>query len=180
MIIFETERLVLRYLSERTDLEFILRLLNEPSFLQYIGDKGVRTLDDARGYLLNGPIASYEKHGFGLYLIQLKNRGLPIGICGLIKRDTLPDVDIGFALLPEFWNNGYTTEAAVAVFTYAQDVLKMDRIVAITSPDNEASASVLNKLGLTFDRLMDLGDGKPVKLFTRSKSNKGADESGNQ
>jgi RimJ/RimL family protein N-acetyltransferase len=181
MIILETERLTVRYLSVETDLEFVLRLLNEPSFLQYIGDKEVRTLNDAREYLLNGPIASYEKHGFGLYLVQLKNTGLPIGICGLIKRDTLADVDIGFALLPEFWNNGYTTEAAAAVFTYARDVLKIDRIVAITSPDNEASARVLNKLGLTFERVVDLGDAKPVKLFTPSDPIiKGADQSGNQ
>jgi RimJ/RimL family protein N-acetyltransferase len=166
MIIFETERLVLRYLSVETDLEFVVRLLNEPSFLQYIGDKGVRTLDDAREYLLNGPIASYEKNGFGLYLVQLKNDGQPIGICGLVKRETLADVDIGFALVPEFWNKGYAAEAAGAVALYARDTLGIDRLVAITSPDNEASARVLNKLGLTFERLVDLGDGKPVKLFT--------------
>lgn len=166
MTVFETERLSLRHLSVETDLEFVLRLLNEPSFLQYIGDKGVRTLEDARQYLLTGPIASYEKHGFGLCLTELKNSGTPIGMCGLIKRDTLPDVDIGFALLPEFWNNGYAAEAAGAMIFYAHKTLRIDRIVAITSPDNEASGRVLNKLGLSFERLIDLGDGKPVKLFT--------------
>jgi RimJ/RimL family protein N-acetyltransferase len=87
-------------------------------------------------------------------------------MCGLIKRDTLPDIDIGFALLPEFWNNGYAAEAAGAMIFYAHKTLRIDRIVAITSPDNEASGRVLNKLGLSFERLIDLGDGKPVKLFT--------------
>jgi len=171
MIVLETERLILRHLSEDTDLEFVLRLLNEPSFLRYIGDKGVRTLDDARQYLVTGPIASYEINGFGLYLVQLKDSGLSVGMCGLIKRDTLPDIDIGFALLPEFWNQGYALEAATGVAAYANNTLELDRIVAITDPDNEASARLLNKLGLTFESLIDLGDGKPVRLFTPSKSN---------
>jgi RimJ/RimL family protein N-acetyltransferase len=171
MIVFETERLSLRYLSVETDLEFVLRLLNEPSFLQYIGDKGVRTLDDARQYLVTGPIASYEINGFGLYLVQLKVSGLSVGMCGLIKRDTLPDIDIGFALLPEFWNQGYALEAATGVAAYACNTLGIDRIVAIANPDNEASARLLNKLGLTFERLIDLGDGKPVRLFTPSEPN---------
>jgi len=171
MIVLETERLILRHLSEDTDPEFVLRLLNEPSFLRYIGDKGVRTLDDARRYLVTGPIASYEINGFGLYLVQLKDSGLSVGMCGLIKRDTLPDIDIGFALLPEFWNQGYALEAATGVAAYANNTLEIDRIVAITDPDNEASARLLNKLGLTFESLIDLGDGKPVRLFTPSKSN---------
>src|SRR5205809_1402527 len=105
-MILETDRLQLRLLSV-DDAEFILRLLNEPSFIQNIGDRGVRTLDDARAYITNGPIASYEKHGFGLLLVQLKTTGTPIGICGLLKRDALPEPDIGYALLPEFWSNGY-------------------------------------------------------------------------
>ncbi len=175
----ETDRLTLRHLSVERDLQFILRLLNEPSFLRYIGDKGVRTLDDARQYLLTGPIASYEKHGFGLYLVQLKQSETSVGICGLIKRDMLPDVDIGFALLPEFWNNGYAAEAAAAVMSFATSSLGISRIVAITEPTNEASARVLQKVGLTFDRLIDSGDGKLVKLFTQG-NNKGADQSANQ
>jgi len=170
----------LRQLSTETDLEFTLRLLNEPSFLQNIGDKGVRTLDDANQYLLTGPIASYDKNGFGLYLVQLKDSSVPIGMCGLIKRDTLPDVDIGFALVPEYWNHGYAIEAAAGVAAYAHNELGIDRIVAIANPENEPSARVLNKLGLAFERLIDLGDGKPVKLFTPSEiDNKGSLKNGN-
>jgi RimJ/RimL family protein N-acetyltransferase len=181
MIVLQTDRLMLRHLNVNDDLEFILRLLNEPSFLRYIGDKNVRTIDDAREYLLAGPIDSYEKNGFGLYLVQLKGSNEKLGMCGLLKRDSLPGVDIGFALLPEFWQNGYALEAASGVMTYANESLGISRIVAITDPTNDASARLLGKLGLTFERLIDLGDGKPVKLFTQSEFNhKGVDESGNE
>ena len=103
----DTDRLTIRRLDAEQDAEFVLRLLNEPSFLQYIGDRGVRTLDDARAYLENGPIAMYARHGFGLYCVELKSDRTPIGMCGLIKRDTLPDVDIGFAFLPQYRARGY-------------------------------------------------------------------------
>ncbi len=103
--LIETERLTLRKLSVE-DAPFILRLVNEPSFLQFIGDKGVRNLEDARQYILNGPVASYAQNGFGLFLVQLKTNQAPLGMCGLLKRETLEDVDIGFAFLPEFWNQG--------------------------------------------------------------------------
>jgi RimJ/RimL family protein N-acetyltransferase len=160
-----TKRLVLRELAV-TDAAFILRLLNEPSFLQFIGDKGVRNLDDARQYILNGPVESYKGHGFGLYLVSLKNDNTPMGMCGLLKRESLPDVDIGFAFLPEFWNNGYAFESASAVLFYGKDVLKLTRIVAITNKDNDASARLLNKLGLLFDRLINLpGDRDETRLF---------------
>ncbi|HXQ38537.1 MAG TPA: GNAT family N-acetyltransferase, partial [Anaerolineales bacterium] len=109
MKILETERLVLRQLS-LADAEFILELLNEPSFIQNIGDRGVRTLDDARAYILRVPVKSYEQHGFGLYLVILKESSESIGMCGLIKRDTLEDVDIGYAFLPKFWSKGYAIE----------------------------------------------------------------------
>src|SRR5512133_2195823 len=102
MNILETERLILRKLTT-DDAPFILDLLNQPSFIQYIGDRGVRTLDYARQYILNGPIASYERHGFVLYLALLKDSETPIGMCGLVKRDALADVDVGFAFLPQFW-----------------------------------------------------------------------------
>src|ERR1700704_4791358 len=111
MTILETDRLLLRKLTA-DDAEFILDLLNQPSFLQFIGDKGVRTLDDARQYILAGPVASYERFGFGLYLTALKESQVSIGICGLIKRETLEDVDVGFAFLPQFWSKGYAFEAA--------------------------------------------------------------------
>jgi RimJ/RimL family protein N-acetyltransferase len=161
----ETERLTLRELTT-DDAEFSLRLLNEPSFLRFIGDKGVRNLQDARQYILNGPIASYNQNGFGLYLVVLKSTNTSIGMCGLIKRETLTDVDIGFAFLPEFWNKGYALESATAVFSYGKDVLKLPRIVAITNKDNVTSGKLLERLGLHFDRLIDLnGDGDETKLF---------------
>jgi len=161
----ETERLTLREVST-DDADFILRLLNEPSFLRFIGDKGVRNLQDAREYILNGPIASYNQNGFGLYLVVLKSMNTSIGMCGLIKRETLADVDIGFAFLPEFWNKGYALESATAVFSYGKDVLKLPRIVAITNKDNVTSGKLLERLGLHFDRLIDLnGDGDETKLF---------------
>lgn len=165
MFTLETERLTLREVST-DDADFILRLLNEPSFLRFIGDKGVRNLQDARQYILNGPIASYNQNGFGLYLVVLKSMNTSIGMCGLIKRETLTDVDIGFAFLPEFWNKGYALESATAVFSYGKDVLKLPRIVAITNKDNVTSGKLLERLGLHFDRLIDLnGDGDETKLF---------------
>ena len=165
MFTLETERLTLREVST-DDADFILRLLNEPSFLRFIGDKGVRNLQDARQYILNGPIASYNQNGFGLYLVVLKSTNTSIGMCGLIKRETLTDVDIGFAFLPEFWNKGYALESATAVFSYGKNVLKLPRIVAITNKDNVTSGKLLERLGLHFDRLIDLnGDGDETKLF---------------
>ena len=167
MIILETERLILRHMSPETDAVFVIELLNQPSFLQYIGDKGVRTLDDARQYIINGPLKSYEQNGFGLYTVELKENGVPIGISGLVKRDTLPDADIGFAFLPEHWAQGYAVESAVAVMTYARKKLGLHRVLAITSPDNDRSAKLLGKIGLRFERLLKLTDDAPeVKLFS--------------
>lgn len=148
------------------DAEFILELLNEPSFLQYIGDRGVRSLDDAREYIANGPMASYEEHGFGLYLTVLKEQGDPIGICGLLKRETLDDVDIGFAFLPRYWSKGYALESALAVMAYGRDELGLQRIVAITAPDNDASIRLLEKLDMRFEKMVRLTDDSPEgKLF---------------
>src|SRR5215510_817891 len=144
MAILTTKRLLLRELAVDDD-EFILRLLNEPSFLHFIGDKGVRDLEGARQYILTGPVASYERNGFGLYLVALRETKLPIGICGLIKREELDDVDIGFAFLPEFWNKGFAFEAAAAALAHGREALKLDRVVAITNVDNHASARVLAK-----------------------------------
>lgn len=163
--VLETERLVLRHL-EMSDAEFILGLLNEPSFHRYIGDKGVRTLDDAREYIRSGPRASYEENGFGLYCTELTTDRTPIGICGLVKRPQLDDPDVGFAFLPAYWSRGYATEAAAAVLRYGKEELGIGRIVAITSLDNEASARVLAKIGLARATRIRLADGDPVKLFT--------------
>ena len=166
MIILETERLSLRNLSV-DDAGFVLELLNEPSFLQYIGDREVRNLEDAQQYILNRLVTSYERNGFGLYLVELRESRIPIGISGLVKRDTLPDADIGFAFLPAYWSKGYAVESAAAVMDYARKVLGLTRIVAITSLDNEASAKLLGKIGLRFDRLIKLSeDAEEVKLFT--------------
>jgi RimJ/RimL family protein N-acetyltransferase len=171
MNVLETERLTLRQLS-LDDAPFILTLLNEPSFLRYIGDKQVRNIEDAQQYLLNGPIASYKQNGFGLYLVALKEHGTPIGICGLIKRAELPHVDIGFAFLPDFWNQGFAFEAATAVMNYEQATLKLDRIVAITSIDNDASIKLLQRMGFAFEGLIDLGkDREQVKLFGKDLGN---------
>ena len=165
MTVLETERLFLRSLSIE-DARFILTLLNEPSFLRYIGDKNVRDLNDARQYILNGPIASYKQNGFGLYLVELRESRTPIGMCGLLKREELADVDIGFAFLPDFWNQGFASEAAVAVLEYAQHTLKLKRIVAITNPDNDASIKLLQRMGFTFESVVKLSqDRAEVKLF---------------
>lgn len=165
MTILETERLNLRHFSVE-DVPFILELLNEPSFIQNIADRGVRTLEDARNYLRNGPLASYDRYGFGLFAVVLKTTGVPIGMCGLIKRDNLPDVDIGFAFLPRYWGKGYAYEAAAAVLTYGREVHQLTRIVAIVLPSNTGSINVLQKLGLTFEQMITWPeDGSQLKLF---------------
>lgn len=165
MNIIETERLTLCKLST-ADAGFILDLLNQPSFIRYIGDRGVRTLEDAERYILNGPVASYERYGFGLYLTQLKESHIPIGMCGLIKRDTLEDVDIGFAFLPQFWLKGYAFESASAVLSYARNTLGIKKILGIATPDNTGSIRVLEKIGLKFEKMVKLSeDAVELKLF---------------
>jgi len=170
MIVLETERLRLWHLDPDTDTEFILRLVNERPFLHYIGDKGVRTLADARQYITDGPQKSYEINGYGLYKVVLKSDGAAIGMCGLLKRDTLPDADIGFAFLEDYWNKGYAYESAAATMQYAREKLGIERVLAITTPDNVASGKLLAKIGLRFDRLIKLtADAAEVKLFTTEK-----------
>ena len=162
-----TQRLFVRPLTIE-DAAFILTLLNEPSFLRYIGDKQVRNLEDARQYILNGPIASYERHGFGLCLMELKESHTPVGMCGILKRAELPDPDIGFALLPDFCNKGLAFEAATAVLNDARERLKLERLLAITSLDNDASIKLLERLGFRFEQVIELAaDREPVKLFSR-------------
>lgn len=168
MNVLETDRLVLRRLSSSgdTDAHFLLGLLNQPSYLRFIGDKGVRTLADAHRYLETGPLASYERHGFGLFLVTLKDGGTPIGICGLLKRDTLPDVDIGYALLPAYEGRGYALEAAQAVLRYGQTTHGLRRIVATTTLDNDASMRLLRKIGLHLEgRIRTEENGPEVNLF---------------
>ena len=164
MLVLETERLAVRQLN-LDDAAFVLQLLNEPSFLQNIGDKGVRTETDAREYLRTGPMASYDTHGFGLYLVVLRTTEEPIGICGLRKRDALEDADIGFALLPEFWSQGYAREAASAIIAYARETLGLSRMVAIVSPHNAVSISLLERLGLVFEERVRLSETAPQVLL---------------
>ena len=168
MKVAESKRLLLRRLEAR-DAAFILELLNEPSWLQYIGDKGVATLQSAERYIDNGPVEMYRRLGFGLYLVELKGVAAPIGICGLIKRDALDDVDLGFALLSRFWGKGYAFEAASAVMAYGDVELGLSRIVAIVSQDNHPSAKLLEKLGFRYERLIRLqADGEALKLYSAS------------
>jgi ribosomal-protein-alanine N-acetyltransferase len=164
--LLETARLALRNLSE-DDAPFMLALLNEPSFIRNIGDRGVRTLDDARDYITRGPVASYARFGFGLYMVELKARRAPIGICGILKRDALPAPDIGFAFLPAYWSQGYAFESASAVKDYARGPLGVTRLLAIVNPANSGSIRLLEKLGFTYESLTRLGaESSDVKLYS--------------
>ncbi|MDB6085318.1 MAG: Ribosomal-protein-alanine acetyltransferase [Gammaproteobacteria bacterium] len=165
MTVIECERLRLRELGLH-DAPFILTLLNEPSFVRFIGDKGVRTLADAREYISKGPMDSYRRFGFGLYLAVLREGGVSIGICGLVKRETLADVDVGFAFLPEHRSKGYAVESATAVLAYGRETLGLKRIVAITARDNDGSIAVLEKIGLRLEGTITLVEGGPeLALF---------------
>lgn len=162
----ETDRLRLRPMTFG-DADFIVALLNEPSFLRFIGDKGVRDRASACRYLEAGPLASYARFGFGLLCVELRPASVPIGICGLLKRDTLEDVDVGFAFLPGYWGLGYAREAASAVLAQGREEFGLKRIVAITSLDNEASIRLLGRLGFRFERATRLTpDAEEVKLFS--------------
>ena len=179
MRIAETERLALRQF-DTGDAPFILELLNEPGWVRFIGNKGVGTLDDARRYLSNGPAKMYARYGFGLWLVELKESGLPVGMCGLIKRDTLEDVDIGFAFLAAHQGRGYAFEAARAAADHGWTTLGLTRIVAITSPDNAASERLLGKLGFRFERMTRLaGEASDIKLYAaRPAGNVAVDAAG--
>jgi ribosomal-protein-alanine N-acetyltransferase len=151
--VLETARLRLRRLSE-ADAPFMLELLNDPDFIRNIADRGIRTEDEAQRYILKGPVASYEQHGFGLYLVELKQSGIGLGICGLLRRDCHPDIEIGFAFLPAARGKSYASEAGQAVLDFGIRALRLERIVALTAPDNFASMRVLEKLGFHFDRMV--------------------------
>ena len=148
--ILETERLSLREFH-LNDAKFTLQLLNTPTWLTFIGDKNVHTIKEAENYLTSGPMTSYKEHGFGLWLVSLKERNKPIGMCGLIKRDYLAEVDIGFALMPDYAGLGYGYEIASATLTYSRNILLIDKVVAITDANNASSIKLLNKLGLQFE-----------------------------
>lgn len=146
--ILQTERLTLRQFTLE-DTAFIIELLNSPGWLEFIGDRNVKTKEQAENYLRNGPIKSYERNGFGLSMVETKD-GIPIGMCGIIKRDNLEHPDIGFAFLPEYASQGYGYEIASAVLTYAKNYLKLPTILAITLPNNTKSIKLLEKIGFMF------------------------------
>lgn len=160
-------RLRLRRLTE-ADAPFVLDLVNQPAWLRFIGDRGVRTLDDARAYILAGPLASYARHGSGLLVVETRADGAAIGLCGLVWRDWLPAPDLGFALLPRWWRQGYAHEAAAATLAHAHGDLGLGRVLAVTSPDNDASIALLGRLGFGFVRALRDPAGDDVKLFARA------------
>ena len=166
MKLIETTRTILRELTAN-DAEFMLDLLNQPSFIKYIGDRNVRNVEQARDYIETRFIASYKKFGFGLYLVELKQDNTPIGINGFVKRDSLPDADIGFAFLPQYCNQGYAFESSVGVMDYGRNILGLKRVLAITSQDNESSGTLLEKIGLKFESLITQPhDTEELKLFS--------------
>jgi RimJ/RimL family protein N-acetyltransferase len=163
-----TPRLVLRRL-ELDDAPFLVRLLNEPSFLENIGDRGVRNVQDAHRYLRDGPLAMYAKYGFGLWHVSLKANGTAIGMCGLLKRETLPDPDLGYAYLPEHWGKGYALEAADATLRHGADKFGLRRVIAVVSQGNAGSIRVLEKIGMRFERMHSMDPGEAdVRLYGRA------------
>ena len=163
-----TARLRVRPLA-LTDAPFIVALLNDAAFLRYIGDRRVRSEEDARDYLASGPIASYASHGFGLCAVEVASSGVPIGMCGLLQRQDLAAPDLGFAFLPAYRSQGYAYEAAAAVKRYAHEVLGLDTLLAIVSPDNASSIRLLERLGFTFERVLRMApEAKALKLYTSS------------
>jgi RimJ/RimL family protein N-acetyltransferase len=165
-VIIETDRLILREIEE-SDAAFINTLLNTPAFMKYIGDRGVRSDEDARWFIAERYRASYAVHGYGLLAVLLKPELQPIGMCGFVKRDWLPGPDIGFAFLPEHERKGYGYESATAVLDHGHDDLNFDKVFAITTPDNTPSERLLVKLGFVFEGMRQMPDGEELKLFSR-------------
>ena len=165
MNVLETPHLVLRRFSLEDDA-FILELVNDPAWIEHIGDRNVRTLEDARAYLSKGALDMYERLGFGMYVVALKGSGEAIGTCGLIKREALDDVDIGFAFLPRYRGQGFALESAAAVLEHGRSAFGLKRIVAIVSPANHRSIRILERIGLTFERTVKLpGDDEEISLY---------------
>lgn len=165
MNVAETARLRLRRL-ESDDAPFILELLTDAAFLANIGDRGVRDLASAERYIAEGPGASYARHGFGLFAVDQKASARTIGLCGLLHRDSHPDVEIGFAMLPRGRGQGFTLEAAAAALRLGIQGFALKRIVAITAPDNAGSIRILELLGFRFDRMVHFtADGGESRFF---------------
>jgi len=163
----ETERLVLRPVTFE-DAPFLLDLLNDPDWLRFIGDKGVRTLEDARRYIETGPHESYARNGYGMLVVELRTDRTRAGLCGLVRRDALPGPDLGYAFLPAHRRNGYAREAVEAVLRFAKGTARLDRLLAITSPDNDRSIRVLEHFGFRFERMLRLSERDEVRVYARS------------
>ena len=163
--IAETERLVIREIDE-SDAAFMNALLNSPGFLKYIGDRGIRSDDDARRFISERYRKSYADNGYGLYAVLLKDNLVPVGMCGFVRRDTLPGPDLGFAFLPEHEGKGYGQESSIAVLRYGREELGFERVLAITTLDNRASIRLLEKLGFTLEKKMDGPDGERLNVFS--------------
>lgn len=162
-IVIETKRLILRKFTV-DDAAFMLELLNTPTWLRFIGDRNVRTLEESEQYLLNGNIRSYHEYGFGFYVVVIKETQESIGICGIVKREGLEDVDIGFAFFQQFMGKGYGYESASAVLHYALNDLKIRRIVAIVNPENLVSVALIKKIGLQFEKMIQVSH-KDIELM---------------
>ena len=153
MHILDTARLSLRTVAPE-DAPFYLELVNTPDFITFIGDRGIRTLDAARGAIASGPVAMQRARGHSIYLVETRADGAPVGMAGLIKRDILDDVDLGYAYLPRYFRQGYAFEAAAALVPHARDAIGLQRLVAITSQHNERSNALLRKLGMRFEKII--------------------------
>ena len=168
--ILDTERLRLREFTIN-DSKFIIELVNSPGWLEFIGDRNIKTEEQAKTYLENGPIKSYKENGFGLSMVETKSDKTPIGMCGIIKRGNLENPDIGFAFLPEFTGKGFAFEIANATMMFAKDFLKLPVILAITVPENIKSIKLLEKLGLKFSKTIKLQNGgEEVMLFSNQRT----------
>lgn len=160
-----TPRLVLQPPTP-ADADFLHELMNDPDYLRHIGDRGIRTAADARDYLLAGPVAHFRRHGFGLFRVALRSDGRPIGLCGLIQREYLPDVDLGFAFLPAWRRQGLAREAAASVMAHARELLGLRRLAAIVSPTNPASIGLLQRLGFRREGDMSIpGQSAPIDVY---------------
>ncbi len=167
MTVLETERLLLRRVEEERDAEFLLELLNEPPFIRFVADRGLRSVADARAYIAAKIAPSYAEFGFGFCVVELRASGERVGMCGLIKRETLEDVDIGYSFLERFWGRGYAYEAAAAVLKYGREVLGLPRVVALTATDNASSIRLIEKLGLRYTNSVQIpGYSTESRLYT--------------
>ena len=166
VIVATSQRLTLRHLNAE-DAAFCLELYNTPAFIEFIGDKNIRSISDAKCYIEDSPLRGYQEHGFSMFCVELSDTRERVGVCGLIRRATLPGVDLGFGFLPAHWGKGYAQEASRTMIEYARDTLALEQLLAITSLDNDRSINTLSRLGFEFSRLLDLPeyDG-PSKLFT--------------